>query len=263
MRSSARVQLTDGRVAIPSAAAEHIHSWQLLRRALAEFVGTALLLIAVVGSGIAAQTLSPADTGLALLENAVATGAALVAIILAVGSVSGAHLNPAVSCADAVFRGLKLPELAAYVVAQAAGACAGVLVANLMFSLPAVTISGHVRSSGGLWLSEAVATFGLLLLIFGVTRAGRSGLAPFAVGAYITGAYFFTSSTSFANPAVTLARTLSDTFAGIAPISVVPFILAQMVGTALACAVVRVLWPAAQDLGEAVVVPHEFQEADA
>jgi glycerol uptake facilitator-like aquaporin len=263
MSSSVRVQVVDGRAAIPSPTAVRTDSGQLLRRALAEFVGTALLLIAVVGSGIAAQTLSPADTGLALLENAVATGAALVAIILALGSVSGAHLNPVVSCADAVFGGLKRYELAAYVVAQVAGACAGVVVANLMFSLPAVTMSGHVRSSGGLWLSEVVATFGLLLVIVGLTRAGRSGLAPFAVGAYITGAYFFTSSTSFANPAVTLARTLSDTFAGIAPASVVPFILAQIVGTALACAVVRLLWPAARDLGEAVVVPHEFQEAEA
>jgi glycerol uptake facilitator-like aquaporin len=211
-------------------------------------------LIAVVGSGIAAQTLSPSDTGLALLENAIATGAALMAIILAVGSVSGAHLNPMVSCADAIFQGLKLRELAVYIVAQVAGACAGVVVANLMFSLPAVALSNHVRSNGGLWLAEVVATFGLLLVVFGVTRAGRSGAAPFAVGAYITGAYFFTSSTSFANPAVTLARTLSDTFAGIAPTSVVPFMIAQIDGTALACGVVRMLWPAAQDLGDNVLV---------
>jgi glycerol uptake facilitator-like aquaporin len=239
------------------------HSLHLLRRAIAEFVGTGLLLIAVVGSGIAAQTLSPTDTGLALLENAIATGAALVAIILAVGSVSGAHLNPVVSCADAFFKGLKLHELLAYIVAQVAGACAGAVVANLMFSLPAVTISSHLRGGGGLWLAEVVATFGLLLVIFGVTRGGRSDVAPFAVGAYITGAYFFTSSTSFANPAVTLARTLSDTFAGIAPTSVVPFLVAQIVGTVLACGVVRMLWPAAQDLGEVVVVPHEREEAGA
>jgi glycerol uptake facilitator-like aquaporin len=241
-------------------AAGHTPGSQVLRRGFAEFVGTALLLIAVVGSGIAAETLSPSDTGLALLENAIATGAALVAIILAVGSVSGAHLNPVVSCADAFFRGLKLHELAVYIVAQVAGACAGVVIANLMFSLPAVTVSGHARSSGGLWLGEVVATFGLLLVIFGVTRAGRSGVAPFAVGAYITGAYFFTSSTSFANPAVTLARTLSDTFAGIAPTSVLPFIVAQIVGTVLACAAVRVLWPSAQNLGEDVVVAHEPEE---
>jgi arsenate reductase len=258
------VAVAEPQAAVPiPAPATHLRDWQLLRRALAEFVGTALLLIAVVGSGIAAQSLSPSDTGLALLENAIATGAALVAIILAVGSVSGAHLNPVVSCADAYFRGLRLRELAGYVIAQVAGACVGVVLANLMFSLPAVTISTHTRSSGGLWLGEVLATFGLLLVVFGVTRGGRSGAAPFAVGAYITGAYFFTSSTSFANPAVTLARTLSDTFAGIAPISVLPFILAQIVGTALACAVVRVLWPAAQDPGEDVVVPHEPDEVGA
>jgi glycerol uptake facilitator-like aquaporin len=230
---------------------------RLARRVVAEFVGTALLLIAVVGSGIAAQTLSPGETGLELLENAAATGAALVAIILAVGSVSGAHLNPVVSGADALFRGLGPLELAAYVVAQVLGAVAGVIIANLMFSLPAVSVSGHVRGGPGLWLGEIVATFGLLLVVFGLTRAGRSAAAPFAVGAYITGAYFFTSSTSFANPAVTLARALSDTFAGIAPASVVPFVLAQFVGAGLACATVRVLWPRAEDLGQDVVVPHE------
>ena len=220
---------------------------RLLRRVFAELVGTALLLIAVVGSGIAAQRLSPSDTGLELLENAIATGAALIAIILAVGQVSGAHLNPVVSCADAFFRGLKRHELVAYVAAQVAGAGVGVVIANLMFALPAVTLSSHVRSSGGLWLSEVVATFGLLLVIFGMARSGRTGAVPYAVGAYITGAYFFTSSTSFANPAVALARTLSDTFSGIAPTSVVPFILAESVGAALACAVVRVLWPTPTD----------------
>jgi len=229
----------------------------LARRALAEFIGTALLLIAVIGSGIAAKSLSPGDTGLELLENAAATGAALVAIILAVGSVSGAHLNPVVSCADAFFHGLARRELGVYVVAQLLGAVTGVIIANLMFSLPTVSLSSHVRSGPGLWLGEVVATFGLLLVVFGVTRGGRSAAAPFAVGAYITGAYFFTSSTSFANPAVTLARTLSDTFAGIAPSSVVPFVVAQLVGTALACFVVRVLWPLAEDIGQDVVVPHE------
>jgi glycerol uptake facilitator-like aquaporin len=234
---------------------------QLGRRVTAEFIGTALLLIAVIGSGIAAQSLSPGDTGLELLENAAATGAALVAIILAVGSVSGAHLNPVVSCADALFRGLRLVELVAYVVAQVVGAIVGVLIANLMFALPAVSVSTHLRSGPNLWLGEVVATFGLLLVVFGVTRGGRGVAAPFAVGAYITGAYFFTSSTSFANPAVTLARTLSDTFAGIAPASVVPFILAQFVGAALACVMVRVLWPRADDLGEDVIVPHEFERA--
>jgi glycerol uptake facilitator-like aquaporin len=229
----------------------------LIRKALAEFIGTALLLIAVIGSGIAAQSLSPTDTGLQLLENAVATGVALVAIILAVGSVSGAHLNPVVSAADAFFGGLRPRELGAYVIAQVAGAAVGVIVANVMFSLAAVTMSRHVRSSPGLWLGEVIATFGLLLVVFGVVRSGRTGSAPFAVGAYITGAYFFTSSTSFANPAVTLARTLSDTFAGIAPVSVLPFVVAQLVGAALACAAVRLLWPLIADAAEVVVVPHE------
>jgi glycerol uptake facilitator-like aquaporin len=233
-----------------------------VRRAVAELVGTALLLIAVIGSGIAAQRLSPADTGLELLENAIATGAALVAIILAVGSVSGAHLNPAVSCADAIFGGLRLRELAAYVVAQLAGAVLGVVIANLMFSLPAVSVSGHLRSDPGLWLGEVTATFGLILVVFGVARSGRSSTAPFAVGAYITGAYFFTSSTSFANPAVTVARTFSDTFAGIAPSSVLPFVLAQLVGAGLACALVRVLWPAAGEVAERVVVPHAAPEIE-
>ena len=232
----------------------------LIRKALAEFIGTALLLIAVVGSSIAAQSFSPTDTGLALLENAAATGTALVAIILALGSVSGAHLNPVVTAADAFFGGLRPRELAAYVLAQLAGAAVGVILANLMFSLPAVTVSTHVRSTPGLWLGEVLATFGLLLVIFGVVRSGRTLAAPFAVGAYITGAYFFTSSTSFANPAVTLARTLSDTFAGIAPSSVVAFVLAQAAGAMLACATVRFLWPKVQDSAENVVVPHE-QEA--
>lgn len=236
---------------------------QLIHRAVAEFLGTALLLIAVVGSGIAAQTLSPSDTGLELLENAAATGAALVAIILAVGSVSGAHLNPVVSSADALFGGLKRVELVVYIMAQIVGAAVGVVVANLMFGLPAVTISTHSRSSPNLWVGEIVATFGLLLVVFGITRAGRAAAAPFAVGAYITGAYFFTSSTSFANPAVTLARTLSDTFAGIAPASAVPFIVAQMVGAGLACAAVRVLWPRIEEASRDVIVPHETPELGA
>jgi arsenate reductase len=228
----------------------------LVRRAVAEFIGTALLLIAVVGSGIAAQTLSPGQTSLELLENAAATGAGLVAIILAVGSVSGAHLNPIVSGADAYFGGLRRREPSVYIIAQVIGACVGVVLANLMFSLPAITISTHVRSSPGLWLGEVIASFGLLLVIFGVVRSGRAAAAPFAVGAYITGAYFFTSSTSFANPAVTVARTLSDTFAGIAPISVIPFVVAQIVGAAIACTIVRFLWPHVAEVAAELVVPH-------
>jgi arsenate reductase len=230
---------------------------QLGQRVVAEFIGTALLLIAVIGSGIMAQNLSPGDAGLELLENAAATGAALVAIILAVGSVSGAHLNPVVSCADAFFGGLRRAELGAYIVAQVAGAIVGVIVANLMFALPAVSISTHLRSAPNLWFSEVIATFGLLLVIFGLVRSGRAAAAPFAVGAYILGAYFFTSSTSFANPAVTIARTLSDTFTGIAPSSVIPFVIAQFVGAVLAVVTVQMLWPGIDDSGHAVVVPHE------
>jgi arsenate reductase len=200
--------------------------------------------------------MSPDQTGLELLENAIATGAALVAIILAVGSVSGAHLNPIVSGVDAYFGGLRRDELIVYVIAQVLGAIVGVVLANLMFSLPAVSISSNVRSGPGLWLGEIIATLGLLLVIFGVVRSGRGAAAPFAVGAYITGAYFFTSSTSFANPAVTIARTLSDTFAGIAPTSVIPFVVAQVVGAVIACAMVRFLWPHVAEVAAELVVPH-------
>jgi arsenate reductase len=229
----------------------------LPRKALAEFIGTALLLIAVIGSGIAAQRLSPNDTGLELFENAAATAAALVAIILAVGSVSGAHLNPVVTLADRLFGGVTTTEAVTYVVAQVAGAVTGAVIANLMFSLPAVELSTRHRSAGGIWLAEVVATFGLLLVVFGVARSGRIGAAPFAVGAYIGGAYFFTSSTSFANPAVTAARTLSNTFAGIAWRSAPAFVLAQLGGAALAVVVVRVLYPSVGEVAPTVVVPHE------
>jgi arsenate reductase len=236
---------------------------QLLRRGLAEFVGTALLLVAVVGSGIAAQTLSPNDIGLALLENAIATGGALVAIILAVGSVSGAHLNPIVSCVDALFGGLRRSVLAVYLACQVVGAAVGVVVANLMFGLPAINVSNHVRGGGGVWLGEVVATFGLLLVIFGLVRSKRADAAPYAVGAYITGAYFFTSSTSFANPAVTMARTLSDTFAGIAPESVAAFVVAQVLGAAVAFGAIRVLWPDIADVSQDVVVSRDAARPEA
>jgi arsenate reductase len=226
------------------------------RRAFAEALGTGLLVLAVIGSGIAAQRLSPGDVGLQLLENAAATAAALVAVILAVGPVSGAHLNPVVTLADRVFGGLATTEAIAYIAAQVVGGTAGAVVANLMFSLPAVELSTHGRSSGALWLSEVVATFGLLLVVFGVVRSGRSTAAPFAVGAYIGGAYFFTSSTSFANPAVTLARTLSDSFAGIAPTSVPAFVVAQLIGTALAVVVVRVLYPTIAEVAPDIVLRH-------
>ena len=227
-----------------------------------QLIGTALLLVAVVGSGIAAQTLSPGQTGLELLENAAATGAAPVAIILAVGPVSGAHLNPIVSGADAYFGGLRGHEFLVYLVAQVLGAAVGGVLANLMFSLPAVSVSTHVRSSPGLWLGEIIASFGLLLVIFVVVRSGRAAAASFAVGAYITGAYFFTSSTSFANPAVTIARTLSDTFAGIAPASVFLFVVAQTVGAVIACAVVRFLWPHVAEVASELVVPHTTGDSE-
>jgi glycerol uptake facilitator-like aquaporin len=218
-------------------------SVSLWRRATAEAIGTAFLLIAVVGSGIAAQRLSPHDTGLELLENAMATGAALVAIILALGPISGAHLNPAVSAVDAALGGLRRGELVVYCVAQVGGGIAGTVLANAMYGLSPVTASQHTRGGSGVLLAEVVATFGLLLVIAGVTRAGHSGAAPFAVGAYITGAYFFTASTSFANPAVTVARSLSDSFAGITPSSVPGFVAMQAIGAVAAVLAIRALWP--------------------
>lgn len=229
----------------------------LLRRCIAELIGTAFLVAVVVGSGIAAQRLSPDDVGLQLLENALATAAGLVAIILAIGPVSGAHLNPVVSLADAVFGGLSWRDAAAYISAQIVGGIAGAIVANLMFELPVVEWSSKERSSPGLWLAEVVATFGLMLVIFGVARSGRTSVAPFAVGAYIGGAYFFTASTSFANPAVTIARTFTDTFAGIAPGSVGSFIAMQVLGAAAAVAVVRFLYPDVAGVAGEVVVPIE------
>lgn len=232
----------------------------LARRALAEFLGTLLLVAVVVGSGIAAQRLSPGDVGLQLFENAAATAAGLVAIILAVGSVSGAHLNPVVSLADRVFGGLSTRDLGAYIAAQVAGACAGCMLANLMYELPAVDWSTKTRSSGGLWLGEIVATAGLLLVVFGVVRSGRGSVAPFAVGAYIGAAYFFTSSTSFANPAVTIGRMFSNTFAGIDPVDVPSFIAFQLVGAAIAVGLVRLLYPdITHDLPDLIVAHHDGQ----
>lgn len=216
----------------------------LARRATAEAIGTGLLVAIVVGSGIFAQRLSPGDTGLQLLENSIATGAGLVALILAFGSVSGAHFNPVVTLADRLAGGRTNGEAAAYVVAQVVGGCVGSVVANLMFELPAVEWSTHTRSSGGLWLGEVVATFGLLTVILGVVRSGRAAVAPYAVGGYIAAAYWFTSSTGFANPAVTIARSLTDTFTGIRPSSVPLFVVAQVVGGMLAIALARFLYPA-------------------
>ena len=228
----------------------------LWRRALAECCGTAFLVAVVVGSGIAAQRLSPGDTGLQLFENAAATAGGLVALILAFGPVSGAHFNPVVSIADSFFGGLAPRELPAYIAAQVTGAIAGSVVANLMFELDPVTWSDHARSSGGLWLAEVVATIGLLTVIFGVVRSGRASAAPVAVGAYIGGAYFFTSSTSFANPAVTIGRAFTDTFAGIKPTSVPAFVAFQLLGGALAVLLIRALYPDVARVADDVVVPH-------
>ena len=215
----------------------------LWRRLLAELLGSAFLAAVVIGSGIAAQRLSPGDTGLELLENAAATAAGLFAIILMFGPVSGGHFNPVVSFADAAFGGLSWRDAAAYLPAQVAGCAGGAVIANLMFSRAAVSISAKDRSSPAHFLSEIVATLGLLLVIFALARSGRSRTAPAAVGAYIGAAYFFTSSTSFANPAITIGRMFSATFAGIAPASVLPFIGAQVIGGALAVLVLRVLYP--------------------
>lgn len=216
------------------------------RRLVAEALGTALLTMAVVGSGIAAERLSPGDIGLQLLESAGATAAALVVIILTLGPVSGAHLNPVVTLATRAIGGMGTRDAMSYVAAQVAGAATGTVVANLMFSLPAAELSTLDRSSGALWCSETVATFGLVLVIFGMVRTGRSSLVAFAVGAYIGGAYFFTSSTSFANPAVTLGRSLSNSFAGIAPSSVPGFVVAQLIGGGLALVAVRALYPSVE-----------------
>jgi glycerol uptake facilitator-like aquaporin len=223
----------------------------LARKALAELIGSALLAATVVGSGIAAQRLSPRDPGLQLLENSLATGAVLMALILALAPVSAAF-NPVVTLAERVFDAITTQAAAVFIAAQVVGCSAGVMLANLMFELPIVDVSGHHRSSGGLWIGEVVATFGLLIVIFGVVRAGRSAMVPFAVGGYIAAAYWFTSSTSFANPAITVGRTLSDTFAGIAPDSVFMFVLMQLLGAGLAVGAVLALYPDAAVLAEGV-----------
>jgi glycerol uptake facilitator-like aquaporin len=208
------------------------------RAALAELIATAFLLIAVVGSGIMAERLCGGNVGLALLVNAIATGGALIALILAFGPQSGAHMNPVVTLAAAATGGLQWQAVPAYVGAQITGAVIGVWLAHIMFELPVWQISHHVRTGPGQWVAEIVATFGLLLVIWGC-RAYRGPVTPFAVAAYITGAYWFTASTAFANPAVTLARALSDTFAGIRPADAPGFILAQLAALALALPLLR------------------------
>ena len=215
----------------------------LSRRALAEGLGTAFLVMAVVGSGIAASRLSPHDVGLQLLENSLVTGAALVALILALQPVSAAF-NPVVTLVERVLGMLTTRTAAALVAAQIAGGLVGVVLANLMFDLDAVSIASTSRSSGGIWLGEAVATFGLVLVIFGSLRSGRTNTVAYSVGAYITAAYWFTSSTSFANPAVTIARMFSDTFAGIDPASAPMFVAMQVLGGAVGLGFVQLMYPA-------------------
>jgi glycerol uptake facilitator-like aquaporin len=215
----------------------------LPRRLFAEFLGSAFLAATVVGSGIAAAQLSPGDTGLQLLENAVATAAGLFTFILVFGPVSGAHLNPVVSLVDAAFGGLRPRYALAYIPAQVGGCIAGAVAANLMFDLSAIGISTTHRASPSHLFGEVIATLGLLLVIFSLARTRRGALAPAAVGAYIGAAYFFTSSTSFANPAISVGRMFSDTFAGIAPASVPSFVFAQLLGGAVAIAAIRSLYP--------------------
>ena len=229
----------------------------LPRRLLAEFLGSLLLAALVIGSGIAAQTLSPGATGLELLENAAATAAGLFTIILMFGPVSGGHFNPVVSFADAALGGITWRDAAAYLPAQVAGCVAGAVTANLMFARAAVSISAKHRASPAHFLSEIIATAGLLLVIFALARTGRSRTAPAAVGAYIGAAYFFTSSASFANPAITVGRMFSATFAGIAPSSAPVFIAAQIAGGAVGLVLIKLLYPRiTPDQAATAVVPH-------
>jgi glycerol uptake facilitator-like aquaporin len=227
----------------------------LARRALAEFVGTAFLVAAVVGSGIAAARLSPHDIGLQLLENSVITGAALVALILALQPVSAAF-NPVVTLVERAIGAVTTTYAAALIAAQISGGVLGTIAANLMLDLDAINLSTHHRTSAGIWLGEVIATLGLLIVIFGTVRSGRADRVAYAVGGYILAAYWFTSSTSFANPAVTIARMFSNTFAGIAPASVTMFILMQLIGGLLGYALIRALYPHPPDLAAEVASDH-------
>lgn len=233
----------------------------ILRRAAAEFVGTGLLVTVVVGSGIAAERLSPTDTGLQLLQNSLATALGLAVLILMLGPVSGGHFNPVVSVVDSLIgrraaTGLPLRDVLPYIVAQMAGGLGGTLLALAMFGAP-IAVSTRDRATPGTLLSEVVATAGLVLVIFALARAGKAPVTAAAVGAYIGAAYWFTSSTSFANPAVTVARTITDTFTGIAPASAGPFILAQLVGGALGAVLVLAFYPDSSRTAGEVVVPSE------
>lgn len=227
----------------------------LARRATAELVGTALLLATVVGSGIMGERLACGNTAIALLANAIATGAGLVALILTFGMISGAHFNPAVTLADATQGGISWRDVPGYITAQILGAFTGVAVVHIMFEHPVFFASRHMRLGNAQLLSEFVATFGLLAVIWGCARL-RSDAVPFAIGAYITAAYWFTSSTSFANPAATMARSASDTFAGIRPADVPGFLVAQLLGAAAATALFRWLIPSLPGDASAVIVPH-------
>lgn len=225
------------------------------QRLAAEAIGTCFLLMAVVGSGIMAQRLCGSNVGLALLANTLATGAALLCLIGALGPISGGHFNPAVSLADALQGGLRWPEMIAYALVQIIGGIIGVLLAHLMFALPGFFASSHVRTGPSQWLAEFVATFGLLLIIWGCVRYANK-LVPFAVASYIVAAYWFTSSTSFANPAVTIARSLSDTFAGIRPLDAPAFVIAQLCGAVAATFFVRWLAPVTSAQAERALLPH-------
>jgi glycerol uptake facilitator-like aquaporin len=228
----------------------------LARRVVAESLGTAMLLAAVVGSGIMAERLAGGNVAVALLANTIATGAVLVALILTFGTISGAHFNPAVTICDAWQKGISWRDAFAYTVAQASGAFAGVAAANVMFELPVFFASQKARTGAAQWFSEFVATFGLLAVIWGGSRLRSAVATPFAVAAYIVAAYWFTASTSFANPAVTLARSMSDTFAGIRPADVPGFIAAQFLGATAATALFRWLVPISQKTAEDIVVSH-------
>jgi len=233
----------------------------LTRRAIAEAIGTALLLAVVIGSGIMGERLANGNAAIALLANTLATGAGLVALILTFGPISGAHFNPAVTLADAAQGGTPWKEVPAYIMAQIAGAVCGTAVANVMFSLPLFFASRHARAGSAQLFSEFIATFGLLAVILSCARR-RSVMASFAVGAYITAAYWFTSSTSFANPAVTLGRSLSDTFAGIRPVDVPGFVVAQLVGAAAATILFWWLMPLRLKDAPEALVPHHEESAD-
>jgi glycerol uptake facilitator-like aquaporin len=231
----------------------------LLRRAVSEFLGTGFLVAAVVGSGIMGERLAAGNIAIALLVNTIATGAALVALILTFGPISGAHFNPAVTFVDAIENGVSWKDAACYVPAQCLGGIGGAIAAHVMFQLPAISVSHHARAGSAQVFSEFVATFGLLSVIWGCSRL-RSEMVAFAVGAYITAAYWFTASTSFANPAVTVARCLSDTFAGIRPSDIAWFIVAQILGAVAATVLFRWLVPSLNLRAKQILLAHDSEQ---